>query len=403
MLIGIIGDTHIGCLSYGQPTDGGGNSRLDDYRKTLRSTIKDLVASGVKHILFTGDIFEHRWPTVLQQKIFSEEISHALSIGVNWIGICLGNHDLTRQSNASSLSYIQGLKLPAVQIYDTMDVVELGDSTSPRTNVLMMPFRDRKNLGVETNDAALELVAKEFREVFDRRNQNLPTLVLGHYCIEGTIFESEDVDFYGENQLFLPQALFNDVELSIFGHIHEPKVLSTNPYIAYVGSMEKRSGSERHDKLYAIVDTETQSVEYRKEPCREIYEIKLDYSHISLIDRLFDRIVADTDEFAEANPMQESIVKMSLKITATDDKYVEPKRIYRMLKERHKIQHCVELHPELYTERQARNDRITELIGDTEAFRIYLETVIDDKEARAEISAIGVDIIREVEAQDAAS
>ena len=403
-LCGLIGDLHIGAnLSYAKPsTEQRLNSRLIDYKETFEKTIDDLAASGVKNLILTGDLFESRAPPLVQQKIFSQCIHRVFSKGIEQLFIIEGNHDQTRLVNSSTADPLKELHLPNLHIYDEIQAVELKENGETIANLITLPYRDRKWFGVETAEEANAIIEKQLNAAFDSIKNDKMRLLVGHVCVEGTVFENEDEEFYGENQLFVPKRFFERADVSLVGHVHAPEVLSKSPYIAYVGSMEKRSGSETHDKLYAVVDTSTRTVEYRTEPCREIYDLKLDYSHVGLGEGLFDRIAEDADDFAKTHVMENSIVKISLKIAAPDGRYVEPKRIYRMLKERHQIHHCVELHPELHSERQARNDQITEQVVDTEAFRIYLETIVDEKEFRSEILQIGTDIIRDVAAQDAA-
>lgn len=403
--VAVIGDVHIGSsLSLAKPaTEQRLNSRLLDYKQTLESTIDDVAAAGAKHLILTGDIFESRSPPLVQQKIFSQAVHRAFSKGIEHLHLIEGNHDQTRLIDSSTIDPLKELQLPNLHVYDEITAVELKENGETIANLITLPYRDRKWFGVETTEEAFSIIEQQLTAAFDSVKNDKMKLLIGHVCVEGTIFENEEAEFYGENQLFVPKRFFERADRSIFGHIHQPEVISETPYIAYVGSMEKRSGSETHDKLYAIIDPQSKSVEFRKEPCREIYDIKLDYSHLNLAEGLFDRISSDVDDFAATRQMKDSIVKMSLKIVATDDQYVEPKRIYRMLKQRHGIHHCVELHPELFTQRQARDVRVTEQIVDTEAFRLYLETLIDDKEARTELLQIGTDIIRDVEAQDAAN
>ena len=405
MKIGIIGDIHIGCgLGFSRPSGQGViNPRLIDYQTTLNYTIDDLADSGVKNIVLTGDIFESRQPSLIQQKIFAQAIHRAIAGGIEGIFICVGNHDQSRLSESTTVSWLQELNLPNVKVFDDMATVPVYEGRQQIANLILMPFRDRKWLGTESYEEAIGIIEKQLQfQLASIENRSVMSLAVGHYCIEGTMFSSdEDLEFYGENQLFLPKRLFNDVDITINGHCHAPAIISTNPYIAYVGSMEKRSGSETHNKLYAIVDTSTKTVEYRKEPCREIYDIKLDYSHLTLGKKLQERIQSDIDEFAQSHKMVESIVKLALKINMVDNEHVSPKLIYRFLKERHHIHNCVELRPELFSARQSRNDRINEQMGDNEAFRLFLDASIEDKELRMEVLLAGTDIIKTMEAQDA--
>lgn len=403
--VAVVGDLHIGAsFSLSKPTSEERiNSRLLDYKQTLDTTIDEIAAAGAKNLIFTGDLFESRNPPLTQQKIFSQALHRAFSKGIETISIVVGNHDQTRLTNTSTADPLKELRLPNLHVYDEICAVELKENGRIIANLITVPYRDRKWFGVDTPDEANAIIEKQVQAAAAGIKNECMKLAVPHVCFEGTTFESEDAEFYGDNQLFVPLRVFDGIDVVCGGHIHQHQILRETPHIAYVGSMEKRGAFESHDKVYALIDTEIRAAEYFKEPCREIYDIKLDYSHLVLGEALQERIFDDVAEFAERHDLKNSIVRLLLKITASDDAYVAPKQIYKMLKTNYDIHNCVEIHPELYSPRQARNDRITEQVGDRQAFKIYLETLFDDKEVLNEILEIGTEIIRDVEAQDAAS
>lgn len=410
MKLAVIGDVHLGAsANLGVPHEGQYvNSRLIDYRATLEKTIDVIAEAGTSQLIFTGDVFESRSPSLVQQKVFSEALHHAISHGIKEVHIIVGNHDQARRADHSTtLSYLKELNLPNIHVYDEITAIELQDERGISVaNLIALPFRDRKWYGLESYNEAITAVRKDFEYVITSIENQLPKIVIPHMAIEGTfIGDDEYLELYGENQLFLPKEMFKDCSLVLGGHIHEPMILQeAGPYIAYVGSMEKRGAFEKHNKLYAFIDTETLKVEYQKEPCREIYEIKLDYSYEVLGEGLEKRICDDISEFVatmETDALDDAIVKIGLKICSADDKYVQPKQLYRFLKDHYHVHNCVEIRPEIFSARQARNDKITEQVSDTEAFKLHLETAIEDVELRAEVLECGLDIIRTAEAEEA--
>ena len=104
--VGIIGDVHLGAsIKAGQKdTETGIPSRLLDYKDTLMYAIS-YVAKQCKTVIFTGDIFEHRFPHMVQQQIFSECLFQATSLGIEKIYILIGNHDQQRTSSTTTLAY----------------------------------------------------------------------------------------------------------------------------------------------------------------------------------------------------------------------------------------------------------------------------------------------------------
>jgi len=92
-MIGIIGDCHLGASTKAGPKDpvSGVSSRLMDYYTTFIWAIDALVPTCTT-LVFTGDIFEHRYPQMVQQQLFSAALRHAVLRGAEKIIILEGNH-----------------------------------------------------------------------------------------------------------------------------------------------------------------------------------------------------------------------------------------------------------------------------------------------------------------------
>jgi len=99
MKIGIIGDVHLGAsLAMGKKdAESGINTRLADYDSTLNSTIYDLYDKGCETLVFTGDIFEHRTPTMKQQELFSAALRRAIEKGFKGKFISLWEITISRE------------------------------------------------------------------------------------------------------------------------------------------------------------------------------------------------------------------------------------------------------------------------------------------------------------------
>jgi exonuclease SbcD len=399
MRIGIIGDLHFGASMFlGRANNSLNiNSRLLDYADTLESTIDSLVTKGVEEIIFTGDIFEHRYPSLIQQKMFSQALHYAISKGIQKINIVVGNHDQQRANTTTTISYLKELNLPNIRIYDEFKTELIMSSGVPIANITFMPYRDRMWLGTETYNEAIIRMRDLLNEQISNIDNNLPKIVVGHMTIEGTLFDEEYRELYSENQLMLPSDMFNNINITIMGHIHKPEVVSLNPYIAYVGSMEKRGGFEDHDKVFAILDLEKAEVSYFKEPCREIYDLDLDYTSAIVGDKLQKRVFDDIVLFNANKTLEGSIIRCSLKICAEDVPYCDTKEIVAHLKDNYNVNHCTDIKKDVFSPRQSRDERITEGISDSEALRLFLENTVDDAGLRKDILDAGLDIMRSLE------
>ena len=398
MKVAIIGDIHLGAnykLGRNHP-ELHVNSRLIDYTNTLETTIREVIELGAEEIIFTGDIFEHRHPSPKQQEIFSKQLHLAYARGISRIHIVVGNHDQQRQNTTTTISYLKELNLPHVRVYDELRYETLEFHGKPVANVIFMPYRDRIWLGAESHSDAVRMLREQLEGKLELMDDNLPRILIGHMAIEGTFFDEGYRDMYSENQLMLPKDMFEGINVTLMGHVHKPEIVSHNPYIAYVGSMEKTGGFETHDKVFAMLDLEKAEVVYHKEPCRDIFDINLDYSSLVMGEDLFTQIQQDIDSFAGTHVLESSIVKGEVKISFEDDKYFNARKVSNYIRDVYKTHICHELRKSVYSPRQARDERITEDISDVSALRMYLENTIDDTSLRDEILKAGAEIIKVV-------
>lgn len=404
MKILVIGDVHLGAnQALGLPDPNTLiNSRLIDYQQTLLTTIDKGVVAGAEVLIFTGDIFEHRKPTLVQQEMFSNALYYAQTRGIKEIHIVVGNHDQQRLSKTTSLSAIKELNLPNIHVHDDVDSA-LCIVSKRQINLLFLPYRDRKWLGVETYSEAITKIQAELDVVRSKLKAGLPTLLVGHMAIEGTMLGEGYADLYNENQLFLPVKMFDGIDITLMGHIHEPGVISKSPYIAYVGSMEKRGGFETHNKVYAIVDTVEMSTSFHNEPCRKIFDIDLDFSGLVLEKRLPERLFKEIDTFALSHKLKNSIVRVSLRISAEDEQYCDTRIIVSHLKDNYGVGFCADVGLSIVSPRQARDDRITERISEVDAFKLFIENTTDEPELKKITIDAGIELIRSIGEDDASS
>jgi len=399
MKICIIGDVHYGAaLTLGKKENStGANTRETDYQNTLLSTIDSAVEKGCTCLVFTGDIFEHRVPTIKQQELFSAALRYAVEAGIKEIHIVVGNHDQQRTTKATTLSYIKELPLINIHVYDEMDMCVLKDATGKiRANLIFMPFRDRRWLDVGSNQEAIEHLDQQLAFHVSSITNSAPKILIGHMTIKGTLWMLEEyADLYNQsaNDLILPTEMFKNINITIMGHVHTPGIISKDPLIAYVGSMEKRSASEAHDKKYMIVDLDSKKLLDFPEPCREIYEVKMDFSNALKGDNLMESIYHEIDTFAKDKEFKDAIVKVSISLRASDDKHCMVKDIEKYVTTIYNAFHCVEIKPVLIFSRQVRDENITEHSSDAQSFRRYMENEFKDHVLKANILEIGIRLL----------
>jgi len=397
MKIGIIGDVHLGAsLAMGKKdAESGINTRLADYDSTLNSTIYDLYDKGCETLVFTGDIFEHRTPTMKQQELFSAALRRAIEKGFKAIYIVVGNHDQQRNVQATTLSYIKELPLPNIHVIDEMDMVVLDDELgNPAANLIFMPYRDKRWLDVDTNQEAIGYLDQQLAMHVSSIENDAPKILVGHMTIEGTMWMLDSyADLYNGNDIILPVDLFNSIDITVMGHVHTPAIVSKKPLIAYVGSMEKRSSSEDHDKKYVIIDIDSKSMLEFSEPCREIYDIPLALNNDPHGELLMDLIFHEVDKFASSHILKDSIVRINLYIDANDDKFCHVNKIEEYILNIHEAFHCVEIKPSLLFSRQSRDEDINEHSPDVESFHRYIDNEFMANAMKDQILENGLRII----------
>jgi exonuclease SbcD len=323
--ITIIGDVHLGASLKSGTKDPvtGIYSRLIDYQSTLIQTIED-AAKRSNVLVFTGDIFENRFPTMLQQQIFSNALYRAVSVGFKNIFIVVGNHDQQRTSSTTTLAYLKELNLPNIQVMEELTSIQIGSHC-----LYFLPYRDRRYLGVQTYEEGLSVIASQLSALRKKSTAPGMHICVGHMALEGTFFAEEDVELYTDNELMLPKSLFGQFDLTVMGHVHTPGVVSESPPIYYSGSMEKRGAYENHHKKYLTVFPDNQELEWFNEPCREFYELKIDCSGRQYGQGLMDAVLARTKLVAAPD----GIIKTEIKILADDLTYFRSEAVLAKLQE----------------------------------------------------------------------
>ena len=126
----ICGDTHIGAVfGLGRPNGKGGNTRVDDYEKTLNSIIDHTIDSGADIFIQTGDLFEHRDPSPQHMKIVDKALKRLSNANIATF-VIMGNHDYKRSGSefTSAISSLAACEYPNVRMLLDPEVVEVCNS-----------------------------------------------------------------------------------------------------------------------------------------------------------------------------------------------------------------------------------------------------------------------------------
>ena len=246
----ILGDPHIGKgLSIGKAGIGSAlNSRVIDQIHLLDWTLDQALDRGINYIIITGDVFEEPKPSSVLITLFIGWLKRCEANNI-YVHIILGNHDILRTGNyyTSPLDIISECELPNVSIHKDMDTIFIGS-----TAFTLLPFRDRKSFNVESNAEALDLLKNSLVYELASIPLTYKKILIGHLAIEGSIPVGDEIDDL-TNELFCPVDMFQGYDYVWMGHVHNPQVMSTKPYVAHIGSMDVSNFGETDHKKHIIV------------------------------------------------------------------------------------------------------------------------------------------------------
>lgn len=395
-MIGVIGDTHFGAGYNMGKTDPATqlNNRLIDFSNTFNSIIDGFIARKVTTVVLTGDIFETRHPTASQHKIFSKCVQRAIDLGMKVL-INVGNHDQQRHIDTTTVDIYNALKVPGVEVYQDIGVHSVDDNT----HIILMPYRDKRMLGGDSNAEAIATLKQELDNITDMLDGNI--VVVGHYMLEKGL-EGIDPDMFSMNELMLPLDMFDNCDVTIMGHIHKPDVISSGekPTIVYSGSMEKVSfGEKDHTKISLVIDpADIYNIEViPTSTIRNLFELEFDYSDQKPFKQnINNQITSDIDGFADANEVKHSICKVIVKIKESDLYYIDQSIIKNHLLNKG-VHFCTGVHVSSINNRQLRNQSINETLSSRKAMAAFIEGLHESNQMKKKLLKHAEQIIDEVE------
>ena len=170
MRIVICGDTHIGAVfGLGGPNKKGGNTRIDDYERTLNYIVDYAIANNVDAFIQTGDAFDTRNPEPEHMNILSKAIKRLSMANITSI-VIMGNHDYIRNSDGftSAISSLAAKDYPNVRLVIEPEIVKLYDGKTKGANLLLLPYRDRRMYPGKTTEDDSRLYQQEVKSLLDR-------------------------------------------------------------------------------------------------------------------------------------------------------------------------------------------------------------------------------------------
>ena len=321
----ILGDPHIGKgVSLGKIGVGLTlNSRIADQLNLLDWTLDQAIEKNVGNIIITGDVFDDTKPHSSLITLFMSWLNRCGVHDIN-VHIIIGNHDILRSGNAvySPLDIITEAELSNVSVYKNINTIYCGT-----TAITLVPFKDRKSLNCSVNSDAVSIIRDSLIYELASIPVTYRKVLVGHLAIEGSIFVGDEIDDMN-NELFCPIDMFNGYDCVWMGHVHKPQVMSRNPFVSHVGSMDISNFIETEQKKHIVVFC-CDSGEFTEEylPTRPLRRISIAVPKD--VTNATEYVIEEVNKLGDV--FSKSIVKVDVSLSSHDSKSINKSEIEKLL------------------------------------------------------------------------
>lgn len=397
MKIVVLGDLHLGggyALGRIDPQRQL-NTRLMDHSTTFDHVVDFMVDQGATHLVLTGDIYEHRRPEASQMALFSEKLARLAELGIH-THIVAGNHDIVRAHRTTTMDKFRLLRLPMVHVYNDIESFHCDDLRGTGINLVFLPFRTRQMLGCWSNDDAIAFLKERLQA--ERRGLNAdPSVVVGHLSLQGAKLHGTTLEEHAVFEIVMPISAFEGFDAVVMGHIHQFQVLSEDPLIAHVGSMERTDfGEVGQPKRFALLDADEGALTwgFHELPVKSLHDLVIDKSADPPAG-MMNSIKRWLRTYNSRHALANSITRLSVTVGEAAAHAVDTAEIMRFLLTEMAVSHCVSVHTIVVSRRQLRDATITEKADPAAAFNKWLELNVTDPTMRDEMAKAGLKIINE--------
>lgn len=290
-------DLHIGMEAYGQIDPRTGlNRRVVDFLQAFDRVVEHAIREEADLVLFCGDAFKNRDPSPTYLREFAIRLRRLLQAEIP-VFLLVGNHDLPgMERRATPLDIFNELG-PLLRGGDRLiigrrEAVHRIPTRRGPIQVIALPFPVRarllkdeawRSLPLEELDHKLReaLHALLHRMLETEIDPAVPTVVAGHFSVDGAAYGSERQVLIGAD-VVLPPSMFQHpaIDYVALGHIHRHQAVGPgNPPIVYSGSLERVDFSEEGEpKGFCWVEVRRGEARWRfvELPARRFLTLSLD-------------------------------------------------------------------------------------------------------------------------------
>jgi len=323
-------DLHIGIEAYGQlDPQTGLNRRVVDFLQAFDRIVEHAIQEEADLVLFCGDAFKNRDPSPTYLREFAIRLRRLLEAGIP-VFLLVGNHDLPGMEKRATPLDIFAEFRPLLRgedhhlIVGRREAVHRIPTRRGLLQLIAMPFPMRsrlrkdeawRNLPPEELDHQLrEALHAVLQGLLEQLDPSLPTLVAGHFSVQGAVYGSERAVMIGYD-VVLPPSMFRHpaIDYVALGHIHRHQVVGDGlPPIVYSGSVERVDFTEENEpKGFCWVEVRRGSTQWRfvELPARPFRTLTLDLRDAS------DPEMAALAQIRRAAPsIREAVVRIALRI-----------------------------------------------------------------------------------------
>lgn len=384
MKIIIVPDLHFGAKSFGKDYPDKLNSRIQDQIYLMEFIFEKAKQLKIDKMILVGDVFDKEHPEPILISTFFKWLTKCVELFS--VDIIMGNHDYKRSGNTtiSILDAITAARIKNCKIYKKIEAVTIDD-----LSIIYIPYFDKKEFSFETNKEATKFLVNEIKDKI-KECKSKKKISVGHLALEHSIYVGDEV-VDDHNEIFIPTSTFNDCDYTWFGHIHNPQILSKKPFVAHIGSVDKKTFSDG-DKFICLYDSDKNNYKDIKLPCRNLVDII-----ITVPSDIKDTNSFIKDEIQKISDDQftESIVRVKIEIEANDSEPVDKKELNKILYSKN-IQHITDM---IEKKRVGAIEIKTEIDETTDPYKavdMFLPLVDADESFKKEVAIICKEIISDI-------
>lgn len=253
-------DTHIGIESQGtiDPVTKL-NIRTLDVLDGIDAMIDMAYEEKVDVALFAGDAFHRSNPPQTYINEFGKRMSRLRKLCS--VVLLVGNHDMPGGDRASTLEIYKTLEVEGIIVGRNCEIIEIETKVGETLQVVTIPYPNRswldsKNIGHNTEETGKRLHEETRRRIVElskQVNPELPTVLLGHFTVEGSNYGAERSMLVSnlDAAVYLDELTLPAWDYVALGHIHKHQNITAGqkglPPVIYSGSMDRVDFGEEHE------------------------------------------------------------------------------------------------------------------------------------------------------------